>query len=249
MDELRLILLFLGLTIIGGFVIYHRFTQQKEMKRTRVLDLFSRLLGKKDSVDDRHEPLLADEPDAEDLDALSRLTPHLSDVDIDEDIAPVSASPQEVSPPGSETLVVVLNIMAKADQHFSGMDVRDALLAQGLEYGAMKIYHYYPDGQTRSYPLCSVANTVEPGTLELEQLEDMQTPGLSLFMQLPGPVEGREALEKTLAIGRGMAEQLGGELCDETRSVLSVQTIGHLKEKIETFRFKQKMAAIKAHQK
>ena len=42
-----------------------------------------------------------------------------------------------------------------------------------------------------------------------------------------------------------LAESLGGEVCDETRSILTEQTIGHIKEKVEAFRFKQQMAAMK----
>ena len=55
----------------------------------------------------------------------------------------------------------------------------------------------------------------------------------------------REAFKLILDKAHKLAELLGGELCDETRSMLTEQTIGHIKEKVEAFRFKQQMAAMK----
>jgi cell division protein ZipA len=66
-------------------------------------------------------------------------------------------------------------------------------------------------------------------------------------MQLPGPVDARTAFEQTLKLGRILAEKLDADLCDETRSVLSLQSIEHLKEKIEAYRFKTRMAKIQQH--
>ncbi|MDR9435451.1 MAG: cell division protein ZipA C-terminal FtsZ-binding domain-containing protein, partial [Thiohalophilus sp.] len=93
-------------------------------------------------------------------------------------------------------------------------------------------------------PVFSLANTVEPGTFDLNAIEQLQTPGLSLFMQLPAPIDSREAFELMLKTGRNLAEQLGGDLCDERRNVLTLQTIGHLKEQIEAFLFRRKMAGL-----
>jgi cell division protein ZipA len=75
------------------------------------------------------------------------------------------------------------------------------------------------------------------------------TPGLVLYLHLPAPVEAREAFDILIEKGRKLAEVLEGDLCDETRSVLTNQTIGHLKEKVEAYRFKQKMTQLQHHRK
>ncbi len=61
-------------------------------------------------------------------------------------------------------------------------------------------------------------------------------------MQLPGPTECRKALETLLEVSKRLADALSGELCDENRSVLTQQTIPHLKDKVETYRLKQQTA-------
>ncbi|MCW9023738.1 MAG: cell division protein ZipA C-terminal FtsZ-binding domain-containing protein, partial [Gammaproteobacteria bacterium] len=127
-----------------------------------------------------------------------------------------------------------------------GLDVLDAMLTSGFIHGEMNIFHYFED-EGDKIPVCSVASAVEPGFFEMEIIESIETPGLSLFMQLPGSQEARKSFEIMLSRGRAVAEHLQGDLCDETRSVLTMQTIGHIKERIEAWLFKQKMSRVRAH--
>jgi len=188
-----------------------------------------------------------DDLSVDDLVALSQMTPHTNQFDVDTNsVGPLSAVEADVRG-GTESLVIVFNLIAKDHGYLYGSDIQAALEQAGFVFGDMNIYHYFAEEGRSDIAMCSIANLVEPGTLEYEQLEVLKTPGLSLFMQLPGPLNGRETLEMTLKLGRTIADQLGADLCDETRSVLSIQTIGHLKEKIEAYHFKQQMASIKNH--
>ena len=65
-----------------------------------------------------------------------------------------------------------------------------------------------------------------------------------MYLHLPAPIEARAAFDNLIEIGHKLEAVLEAELCDETRSVLTKQTIGHLKEKVEAFRFKQKMTQL-----
>ena len=58
-------------------------------------------------------------------------------------------------------------------------------------------------------------------------------------------IANRRAFDKTLEVGMGLAEALDGELCDDSRSVVTAQTVSHLKEEIEAYRFKVRMAGVK----
>lgn len=263
MDSLRLILLGLGLLLIGGMLVYYGRQRESGSKlpgrsgsrvhrwlheRLRSLPRPrwpSRRRASTRAMDAVPEPLYADEPDAEDIAALSGLRVPVGEPQLDlEALGPISALQAE-DHPAAETLIVVLNVMAHAGRKFHGLDILNALREQDMLFGAMNIFHAYPPDSEIRQPVCSLANTVEPGTFDIEHMAELETPGLTLFLQLPGPRSGREAFEQMLRIGRGLAEQLDGELCDETRSALTLQTIGHLKETIEAHDFKQKMAAIK----
>ena len=235
MDNLRVILLVLGLLLIGGLYLRYRSHDRLAMILSRIRHWLSRRRDAAVPETEAVPPTLAD---------LGDLHP-VVEPDLDS-LGPISAIPEEETDDG-EVLIVALNVMARAPQRFHGLDILTALRETGFVFGHMNIFHHYPDGADETRPLCSVANTVEPGRFDIEHMAELETPGLSLFMQLPGPLEGRAAFDRVLQIGRALAERLDGELCDESRSVLTLQTIGHLKETIESFRFRCKMASLRKH--
>ena len=249
MDTLRLILLVIGAIIICGMLIYYWATSDNKPKIT---SLFSFLKSHGSSKTDpaaeiQRSHVYEDEPDAEDIAALSGLTLPLGEpaVNID-DLGPISALSDEPAV-GGERLIVVLNVMAKQGRRFHGLDILNTLRDQGFEFGDMNLFHAYVDQSNKTRPLCSIANTVEPGTFDIEHMAEMETLGLSLFMQLPGPMEDRLAFDRILQLARALAEQLDGDLCNESRNMLTLQTIGHMKERIEAFHFKQKMTSLNKH--
>jgi len=48
-------------------------------------------------------------------------------------------------------------------------------------------------------------------------------------------------------VSEKLSLKLNAAICDETRSVITTQTISHLKEKVENYRFKLKMDSLKNH--
>ncbi len=250
MDTLRLILLVIGAIIIGGMLIYYWVTSVNEIKATRLFSIFKfpRTSSNEEIPESPPSHVYEDEPDEEDIAALSGLTLPLRDPEVSiDDLGPISALPEEVSLT-DDRLIVVLNVMAKQGIRFHGLDILNAMREQGFEFGDMNLFHYFITQENKQRPLCSVANTVEPGTFDIEHMTEMETPGLSLFMQLPGPMEDRLAFDRMLQLARVLTGQLDGILCDESRSKLTMQAIGHLKEKIDAFHFKHKMSSVTNHQ-
>ncbi|MBD3670675.1 MAG: cell division protein ZipA [Gammaproteobacteria bacterium] len=142
-------------------------------------------------------------------------------------------------PPVDEQLILVLHVMGHPDRQFDGSDLLEAMTEAGLRYGEMNIFHMHKNPDGSGPVLFSVANIVEPGTFDLQQMGDFTTPGVAMFMQLPGPEDGEKAFDKMLASGRLMAQHLDGELKDESRSTLTQQAIGHMRERISEFQLKQ----------
>jgi len=242
-------LFIVGALFIGGMLLYYWATSENKMKFIQQFPRFkfSRASNKHVMPDVPPPPEYTDEPDAEDIAALSGLTLPTSEPEIDiEALGPMSAITEEVGMSG-EIFVVALNIMARQGQRFDGADILTAMHDQGFVFGDMNLFHVYPDQASRERPLCSLANTVEPGSFDMDHMAELETPGLLLFMQLPGPLEAKLAFDRLLQLGRALSEQLDGVLCDESRSVLTLQTIGHIKEKIEEFHFKQKISSLNHH--
>lgn len=150
--------------------------------------------------------------------------------------------PAPPSEDDGEEFLTALYVMAPQGTAFAGPAVRQALEAEGLEFGAMDIYHRPPDLGNAGV-IYSVASAVEPGTLKPDELDDQAVRGLALFMRLPGPEENTTAFERLLEGAQGLAHRLGGELRDERRSVLSNQTIQHLREQVRDYGRRRALAA------
>jgi cell division protein ZipA len=121
--------------------------------------------------------------------------------------------------------LLVLHVQARGEP-LRGSAVRTALEVAGLVYGDMNIWHRLPDaaeGGPRGGTVFAIANMVKPGTLEPDVLAVMTTPGLSLFMRLPGPVAPLPAVADFYATARQLALELHAEVLDEQRQPLSWQ--------------------------
>ena len=136
----------------------------------------------------------------------------------------------------TETLVVILTVLAPKGERLEGVALHAAFQAQGLRYGEDRIFHRYPDAAPAAMgPLFSAVNIVEPGVFDLATMDAMHTPGVGLFMRLPGPKDPGDAFADMVETARALASALEAQLCDETRSKLTAQALSHLREQIADF--------------
>ena len=247
MDSLRLTLVIIGLIIVVG--IYFKFRSSDD----DLIFILKKLLNptsKTESADSNTSsdddddliPVLTpihDEPDSSDFEALSQI---ISGRDRVEEYTKqhemAFTAVEDTTETGPESLLIILYIMSPQGHVFTGEGIHAVMTSAGLTHGEHKIYHYLEN----NIAVFSIANAIEPGFFEVSQLKSVSTPGLAVFLQLPGPVECRKALNKLLEISKRLADALSGELCDENRSVLTQQTISHLKDKVEAYRLKQQAA-------
>lgn len=138
-------------------------------------------------------------------------------------------------PDTSPEEVLIINVMAGKSGNFNGEELLDVLLDCGLRFGDMNIFHRYSDSKGEGALLFSMANMVNPGTFDLEAMDQFETPGVSFFMTLPLKADSMQSFELMADTARTIADQLGGELKDEQRSVMTRQTIEHCRERIRDF--------------
>jgi cell division protein ZipA len=214
MTELRWILLAVGAAVLFAVWLYGRMA-----KRPKRRPFDENLM---DAVRDDEPPELNDvlEPglSADEIEALGRsLQREVRDDDgVDDD---------------GERLILTLHVAR--DRPIPGDILYPALLDEGLAFGRMDIYHADDDA-------FSVANMVEPGTFNPLQPEGFETPGVSLFAVLPGPLAGGPTLERLLSCARGLAAEFNATVLDETRSALTKQTEAHLRERVAAFEARQR---------
>jgi len=235
MDNLRWILLVAGVFIVLG--IY----------------FFSRLQARGSSPPRRSGLRSASFPDAPHLDGE---LDHSAAVDeelermeqlISEDTPRVIEKPLREQAAGSretrqENQVFSIFVLAPSGVPFRGPVLMGALAAAGLEYGDMQIFHRHERIEGHEFNLFSVANIKEPGIFDLSAMENFTTEGLVLFMQLPGPGDDVHAFDAMVESARALAASLDGTVCDATRSVLTNQSIGHMREEVIGCKLQQRVA-------
>lgn len=137
--------------------------------------------------------------------------------------------------------VMVVHLVSPPDQAFQGRELLQQLLEQGMRFGEMNIFHCHGRGEKGAELLFSMANAMEPGTFDIDDMEKGTFRGVTFFMKLPGPSQPLEALDRMVSVSRRLAQGLGGELRDDQRSVLTPQTVEHMRQRIQEFERRQRV--------
>jgi cell division protein ZipA len=145
--------------------------------------------------------------------------------------------PAEVDEPfvaRSPEKIVAIRLLSRERQGFPAERLVLALRGSGLRHGQFGIFHAHPDGSPEK-TVFSVASLTEPGSFDLSKLKTGRYPGISLFLSLPGPIDGVAAFDQMMETARDLAHELEGDLSDEQGSTLSVQRERYLREEIIQF--------------
>lgn len=134
--------------------------------------------------------------------------------------------------PGVDPEVFMLNVVARDASGFRGEDILHILLACDLRFGDMNFFHRHEFGAGKGAVQFSVANMVQPGVFDIDNMADFTTPGLVFFLTLPGPKEMMKAFEYMLETAQAVSRNLGGDVLDQSRSVLTKQTLEHSRQQI-----------------
>jgi cell division protein ZipA len=174
-----------------------------------------------------------DDEDELDRDVETEMEPSIASDESFEDTMPVKeASNNQAVDPGPVEDIVVIHVMAKKGEVLSGSSVLDLLITAGLRHGPMDIFHYRnPKGITEF----SLANCVHPGTFDPDSMNQVNTPGVTLFMQLPTAADSMESFDHMYEMARFLANHIDAEILDEDHSTVTPQRIEYYREKLRSF--------------
>ena len=158
----------------------------------------------------------------------------------------VKAEPElEVEQPAAQKtpeMVLMLSVVASTGSQFHGAELLPQLLTLGFKYGSMEIFHRHEDSAGTGPVLFSLANMLNPGTFDVDNMESFQTPGVTLFLTLPNDADANQSFNMMLNAAQKLARELGGQVLDDTRSVLNNQKIRHYQERIREYERQQLLA-------
>ena len=135
-------------------------------------------------------------------------------------------------PRGADTHVFILDVVARSEEGFSGTGILETLLACDLRFGDMDFFHRHERASGRGPIEFSVANMMKPGVFDIDNMEPLQTRGLMFFVTLPGPTDMLKAFDYMYETVKVVAKTLDGDIQDETRSVITRQSLEHMRQQI-----------------
>ena len=145
---------------------------------------------------------------------------------------PVEAHPKDDATTAL-SMTVVLTVMAPRGRPFEGPRIQAAAEELDLRLNTDGVFERFPERETASKtPIFGMAHLRKPGAFDARTLQDLSTPGLLLFMNLPGPLEGTEALDLLVISADHLARNLGGTICDERHNRLTNPMLLHLRDQV-----------------
>lgn len=144
--------------------------------------------------------------------------------------------------------VIVISVISRDEQGFSGAALLDLMLACGLRYSSdMGIFNRFETEDTDSELQFSMVNVVKPGTFPLESMDEFRTPGITLLMPLPGALDTAAAFEAMVETAMVVVRHLGGELKDENQSVMTAQTVEFARQRVQEFERRHRLHRYQAN--
>ncbi len=224
MPELRSILLLIGLVLLAGVYLWGR---RRTTARRDDAPSVSRVEPRLDAAlpwetetlpEAESEPMIAEPTSRRQLD---------TQLELDDGVAGVESGTGDPA----EQKILALHVRSSGGADFAGPDLLRVFEEEGLTFGEYGAFHHLdPDGRS----MFTVVSMVEPGSFPIQEMDEFSTRGVTAFMMVR-PTGSVEALARMIASARRLADQLGGEVLDETGSTLTNQRATHMKEEIVEF--------------
>lgn len=228
MDNLRLILIIIGLIILAAIVVFHRSGREGQRNASR------------------REPRLGSMPENADESRASDETVEQPRLDrLDEPDRPEAERREPVfdrftadgghhRTDGMQAdKIVLIYLRSRKDRPITGADLLEAAVKAGLSFGEMNIFHRRQEGGEQ--PVFSMANLVNPGHFDPTAWNLFETRGLTLFMTLPGPLSALDAWDAMLATGRRLSELLDADLLDDGQCLITRQRVAQIREEMREY--------------
>lgn len=253
MDMKTLIMFgFFVLVVIATVVMVYRNRQSVQASRNRFRESTFREPSLNANFQSAQNERFVDELDNPEYQNANRVL----DTHIDESIDPVVESAMEEEPENTQEIysdtettyskvttnnplfpndLITLLLRARPEHPYSGYELLQALLSAGLRFGKMDIFHRYEQSNSSGRVLFSLASAVEPGTFEIPKMGGFSCPGLMLFMRVSTQKDLSGAFELLLETAKQLTDDLGGEIWDDQRQLLTEEKIVAWRSKINIY--------------
>jgi cell division protein ZipA len=124
-------------------------------------------------------------------------------------------------------------ILPNSKEGFGGRAIGQAAVRQGMQFGAMNIFHMKNVHSVGCRHLFSLANLFQPGEFNLKTLDTFKAQGLILFMIVPCVHNPLKVFDKMVLTAKGFCKILDGRMLDHERRPLTEKGLLVIRTQIE----------------
>ena len=230
--ELRWALIVISALAIGGLLIHGLWSVRKKdaegSQPKRADDTTS------DHIKEPNEPEIGemaftavdDEPVTE-----APTVDHEPETDTSEAVSE-EESDSQVSEPQD---FIILHVQMPEGLTMAGSRLLPAVLSLGFKYSDEGFFNRHLEPSGNGPVLFRLVNMYNPGTFDIDHMEQFSTAGISLFMTLPCEGDNLAAFNMLHSAAKKLAEEFGATVLDKDREPLTVEAVRGYVEKVREF--------------
>jgi cell division protein ZipA len=224
-EELRWALIVISALVIGGLLIHGLWSVRK--KETP------------EQTDNTPKPQPKVEPAASSTDN----EPELGDMNFsavdEEPIAEPAVEEQQqddaLSSAPEPQDFIILHIEMPEGLSMAGSKLLPSVLSLGFKYSDEGFFNRHVEPSGNGPVLFRLVNMFNPGTFDIDNMEQFSTAGVSLFMTLPCEGDSLAAFNMLNSAAKKLSDEFGAKVLDHQRQPLSVETVRSYVEKVREF--------------
>ena len=219
MEEIRWVLIFSGIILIVGIIIYENYLKS----------ILNKTLKKPEKIEPTFH--FENSPDSPKMNEgqLGEHSDNNIDIEIDIEDRNIKVECDHV---------ITVRLTPIDSKPFDGNEVLEILNGNGLSLDESGIFNYL-DKHNKT-KLFSAANLVEPGVFDAQDKENEKIPGLSFFMLMPLCSNEINAFDEMMMVLKRIKTSLKAELLDDAGSSLSIQRERYIREEVIEYMLKSK---------
>ncbi|MEL0640996.1 cell division protein ZipA [Pseudoalteromonas aliena] len=251
-EQLRWVLIIISVIVIGGLLIHGLWSVRKK-DRPEVSDderveplqestpapsksFRTEAEPKEATLNERDEPQFGElefnenEPQ---IDTSVPETPIEDDLKVVDDLDVKEQSDEESSTQVSD--FVIVHIQMPEGLNMQGSKLLPAVNTLGFKYSEEGFFNRHLDPAGQGPVLFRLVNMYNPGTFDIDNMEQFSTAGVSLFMTLPCDGDGLAAFNMLHSAAKKLAVEFGAQILDAEREEMTVERIRQYVEQVRSF--------------
>lgn len=246
-EELRLVLIVISVFVIGGLLVHGLWSVRK--KDSPEVAPTERVEPMQDTPShtpvEPKEPVVTqrDEPQFGELnfDANEpQIDTSVPEIPIEDDLQVVQEPEQEEpeaekDTPADVSDFVIVHIQMPEGLSMQGSKLLPAVNTLGFKYSEEGFFNRHIDPAGQGPVLFRLVNMYNPGTFDIDNMEQFSTAGVSLFMTLPCEGDGLAAFNMLHSAAKKIADEFGAQILDAEREEMTVDRVRQYVEQVRAF--------------